>query len=166
MIGNDVIDLTAARTESNWRRRGFMDKLFSQEEQALVTHSNEPEITVWLLWSMKEAAYKIYNRETGRRGFFPLRLKSDITSYGSHITGKVYCEGRLYFTHTVILNDTIHTVAVTDIKDFDKIKEGSAGAVVKDVAGLPYIGCSPASVSHHGKVLKVVYIPNVIPAVT
>lgn len=166
MIGNDVIDLVAARTESNWRRRGFMDKLFSQEEQTFVTHSNEPEITVWLLWSMKEAGYKIYNRQTGRRGFFPLRLKCSITSYGSPITGKVYCDGRLYFTQTVIWDSFIHTVAVTDIEDFDKIKEGSTEAVVKDVAGPPYIGCSPASISHHGRLTKIVYIPWVTPAAT
>jgi hypothetical protein len=29
---------------------------------------------VWNLWSRKEAAYKIYNRETGIRGYFPLQI--------------------------------------------------------------------------------------------
>ena len=33
MIGNDIIDLSAAKLESNWQRRGFLEKQFTKNEQ-------------------------------------------------------------------------------------------------------------------------------------
>jgi hypothetical protein len=41
---------------------------------------------VWNLWSRKEAAYKIYNRATGIRGYFPLNLEC---AYENSTTGSV-----------------------------------------------------------------------------
>lgn len=78
MIGNDIIDLVQSRKESNWRRRGFVSKLFDEQEQLLIVNSPDPEIVVWLLWSMKEAAYKIWNRQTGIRKYIPLKLRCSV----------------------------------------------------------------------------------------
>ena len=36
MIGNDVVDLKLAATESNWKRKGYLDKLFSVAEQEYI----------------------------------------------------------------------------------------------------------------------------------
>lgn len=66
MIGNDVIDILQTRRESNWRRRGFIAKLFNDEEQLLIEKSTDPESMLWILWSMKEAAYKVYNRSISK----------------------------------------------------------------------------------------------------
>ena len=75
MIGNDIVDLALAKKESNWQRNRFLDKIFTKNEQQIILNDANPEIMVWNLWSRKEAAYKIYNRETGIRGFFPLQLE-------------------------------------------------------------------------------------------
>ena len=75
MIGNDIIDLALALKESNWKRKGFLDKIFTKNEQLLILNTQNPEVMVWNLWSRKEAAYKIYNRQTGIRGYFPLQLE-------------------------------------------------------------------------------------------
>ena len=75
MIGNDIVDLALAKKESNWKRNRFLDKIFTTKEQVLIVDAENPEIMVWNLWSRKEAAYKIYNRETGIRGYFPLQLE-------------------------------------------------------------------------------------------
>ena len=32
-IGNDIVDLNLAKTESNWQRKGFLEKQFTQKEQ-------------------------------------------------------------------------------------------------------------------------------------
>ena len=56
MIGNDIIDLALARKESNWLRSGFLDKIFTLREKLLISNSQNPETTVWNLWSRKEAA--------------------------------------------------------------------------------------------------------------
>lgn len=62
MIGNDVVDLKLAARQSNWRRKGFLEKVFSKTEREIITKSSNPHLNVWLLWSMKEAAYKAHQR--------------------------------------------------------------------------------------------------------
>ena len=79
MIGNDIVDLKLASVESNWRRPNFITKIFTVSEQNFIARSKNPELEVWKLWSRKEAAYKIYNRETGMRGYFPWKLECSIT---------------------------------------------------------------------------------------
>lgn len=74
MIGNDIVDLSQARQDSNWQRRGFLDKVFTEHEQQLIRSASDPEIMIWALWSMKESAYKAVIRETGQRFFAPQKL--------------------------------------------------------------------------------------------
>lgn len=152
MIGNDVVDIELAKTESNWRRKGYLNKLFTAQEQACIYSSPNPDITVWMLWSMKEAAYKIYNRQTGERGFFPLRLVCSLEG----MLGTVTCNDTLYYTQTEIKDNLIHTIAVIDTAHFGSVTTLSNAAVTRDSAGLPYVANKPVSVSHHGRGHKVV----------
>lgn len=152
MIGNDVVDIELAKAESNWRRKGYLDKLFTVQEQTCIYNSPNPDVAVWMLWSMKEAAYKIYNRQTGERGFFPLRLVCSLKG----MIGTVTCNDNLYYTKTVIKDNLIHTVAVTDTAHFDSVTTLSNAVITKDKAGLPYVANKPVSVSHHGRGYKVV----------
>ena len=82
MIGNDIVDLTFARLESNWQRRGFLEKQFTTNEQKLILTAKNSFILVWKFWSMKEAAYKIYVQQNDKRFFAPKKfdclLKSDL----------------------------------------------------------------------------------------
>jgi phosphopantetheinyl transferase (holo-ACP synthase) len=154
MIGNDIVDLALAQKESNWKRKGFLDKIFTQEEQLLISKAENPEVMVWNLWSRKEAAYKIYNRQTGIRGYFPLQLVcSDI-----HLEiGKVICHETHYFVKTEITSDYIHTVAVTKIEDFDKIVLVDNCIKIEKQNGIPSFfntntkTLKPISISHHGR---------------
>ena len=92
MIGNDIVDLALAKKESNWKRNRFLDKIFTETEQLLIFHSENPEIMVWNLWSRKEAAYKIYNRETGIRGYFRSILRCCTISLGESNLGESHGE--------------------------------------------------------------------------
>ena len=76
MIGNDVVDIQLAKIESNWQRKGYLDKIFTENEQIYISNSLEPDIAVWNLWTRKEAAYKIWNTQTGLRKFNPTDRKS------------------------------------------------------------------------------------------
>lgn len=161
MTGNDVVDIIQARKESNWQRRGFLDKLFTPSEQEIILKAKNPETMVWLLWSMKEAAYKIFNRCTAQRLFMPLRLECKIEYYGTATArGSVSCGKTSYFTKTEIADDIIHTVAALQPADFAFIKEIYPDMVFKDKKGFPYIyGTNtpePVSVSHHGRGYKVI----------
>ncbi|GAB3254886.1 hypothetical protein GCM10027347_15590 [Larkinella harenae] len=74
MVGNDIVDLARAQQESNWKRRGFLQKIFTADEQRLIRSASHPEQMVWTLWSMKESAYKLIVRQTGQPFFAPQKL--------------------------------------------------------------------------------------------
>ena len=57
MIGNDIIDLNVAAIESDWQRKGFLEKQFTEEEQTLIKNAEDSFEKVWLLWSMKAVSY-------------------------------------------------------------------------------------------------------------
>ena len=163
MIGNDVIDLALARTESNWQRRGYLQKLFTENVRQLIQNALDSEIMVWNLWSRKEAAYKIYHRETKIRAFIPLRLEC---VFDSDFDGKVIVADRFYFTKTALSEGNIHTIAVGQKADFSKITFFDDRYNVYKKDGIPYVRNStdPISISHHGRFEKIValndYKPN------
>ncbi|GAB3806224.1 hypothetical protein GCM10028819_41150 [Spirosoma humi] len=112
MIGNDIVDLAQARQDSNWRRKGFLDKVFTHHEQQLIHDAADPDRMVWLLWSMKESAYKVAVRRTKKRNFAPAKLAcslNDVTE--STAEGTVFhFEG--YRTRSLISSQYIATVAL------------------------------------------------------
>lgn len=164
MIGNDVIDIQQSRKESNWRRKGFIQKLFTLDEQLLISNAPNPEIMVWLLWSMKEAAYKIYNRQTKIREYIPQKLICFITSQNDNTaTGIVTCFKNVYYTKTTLSKDHIHTIAVNLLDNLNNVTEIERRSILKDTNGIPYLITSQntiqnVSISHHGRFEKVVTI--------
>ena len=107
MIGNDIVDLDLARTQSNWQRKGFLDKVFTKNEQEFIKKSKDSFTTVWLLWSMKESAYKIYSKQHLVRFFAPKKFECDINT----LQNTVKIEDVVYYATSKISNDSIHTVA-------------------------------------------------------
>ena len=161
MIGNDIIDLDLARKESNWKRKGFLDKVFSLQEQFQILNDPNPEIMLWSLWSRKEASYKIYNRITGIRGYFPCRLQCH---YEDENSGTVSIDGFVFYTQTQITNDYIYSIAVAEIPIFSKIKSLDSLENIKKENGIPYIldavsnEINPVSITHHGRFQKVISV--------
>jgi phosphopantetheinyl transferase (holo-ACP synthase) len=165
MIGNDVIDILQSRKESNWQRRGFIEKIYTLDEQFLITNAADPETMVWILWSMKEAAYKVYNRQTKIREYIPQKLVCSIGLQNHNsITGSVICSGTTFYTNTILFQDHIHTIAVSHFDNLNKVIEIKKEAISKDKNGLPYLSntlqntIQDVSVSHHGQFEKVVTI--------
>ncbi|AWI27279.1 phosphopantetheinyl transferase [Flavobacterium pallidum] len=162
MIGNDLVDLAAAAKESNWRRKGYLQKIFTETEQSYIINSPKPEIVVWILWSMKEAAYKIWNRESGMRSFNPKAFECQICQICENTaTGKVYFGSAEYLSETIINTAFLHTTC----RNHDYIKplftsiacHGSdiemRNHIIRDKAGIPIAAKQPEafiSKSHHG----------------
>ena len=155
--------MALARKESNWKRNRFLDKIFTQNEQQLILNDENPEIIVWNLWSRKEAAYKIYNRETGIRGFFPLQLEC---FYENATLGTVSVKGKLYFTKSKIENDSVYTIAVVEKEHFKKIKSINSTEEIFKRNGIPVIidpvskKEKPVSITHHGRFWKGIILIN------
>ena len=114
MIGNDLVDLKLAAKQSNWQRKGFLDKLFTPKEQGYILNSDNPFKTVWLLWSMKESAYKAYLQTHNDRFFAPKNLICNLISKN---IGTVLINNALFFTESEIGEAFIYTVAFT--KNYD-----------------------------------------------
>ena len=114
MIGNDIVDLTLAQNESNWQRKGFLDKIFTAHEQQLIRTATDPDQMVWLLWSMKESAYKIAVRDSGKRCFAPIKLACHLTEWNDKSAKGMVCYEKIYQTQSSLNAQYIATVAVSD----------------------------------------------------
>jgi phosphopantetheinyl transferase (holo-ACP synthase) len=154
MIGIDVVDLVTAATESNWRRKGYLDKIFTKEEQALIQTSAKGDEMVWLLWSMKEAAYKIYSRTTGVNSFAPTSLVcSNLSIHQQQATGVVTVANNTFHTQSNWNKDYVLSVAATSEASLKEIKP----LLYTQPNHVAYKHNSPKSVSHHGRYLALVY---------
>jgi phosphopantetheinyl transferase (holo-ACP synthase) len=161
MIGNDIVDLDLALKESNWKRDRFLDKIFTLKEQRLILNSENQDLMVWNLWSRKEASYKIYNRQTGIRGFFPLRLEC---CYTNENVGTVSIDGFVYHTKTEITSNYIYSIAVTEKEGFKKIKVLDTTSIIKKEGGIPFL-LDPTSnnrilvsITHHGRFQRIISV--------
>ncbi|NSL90778.1 4-phosphopantetheinyl transferase family protein [Chitinophaga sp. Mgbs1] len=113
MTGNDIIDLQLAATESNWRRKGYLEKVFTPAEQELITAATDPDVMVWLLWSGKEAAYKIFNRVSRQRIYAPQKWEvMPLVWQKDQISGSIKGAGASYAFSSKLTAEYIHTVAV------------------------------------------------------
>jgi len=156
MIGNDVVDLTLAKTESNWQRKGFLDKVFTKGEQNIIFGSENQDITVWRLWSRKEAVYKILRQKGESRGFYPLSINC------TNESGLVFYKDSVFYSTTQIRNNCIHTIAVTSVIDFEYIIELKQlkESIYKNE--IPFYlengNCFFMSKSHHGRFELSIYL--------
>lgn len=143
MIGNDVVDLAAAARESNWRRKGFLEKVFSSEERAIISSATNQHQMVWLLWSMKEAAYKAHQREFQ----LPRKLtwqspRCSVKISSEKASGTVKIGEAEYFTSSEISETYIHTSAVKEKNTVLKkgIFEGSSreikGRLLQEISSM------------------------------
>ena len=100
-IGNDIVDLNLAKTQSNWQRKGFLEKQFTQKEQNEILNAENPFLKVWLFWSMKEAAYKCYTQKFKERFFAPQKFECSLIFKEA---GTVVFEGVTFYTTSFFLS--------------------------------------------------------------
>lgn len=153
MIGNDVVDLEQAAKDSNWKRKGYLDKIYTHQEQQLFLNSPNASQIVWTLWTMKEAAYKIYSREKNIRIFAPTSLVCSELDFSKH-TGVVKVDNKTYYTKSYLSKSYIHTLAAPSLIILSKIKEI---VYLNPSSSFHYRDTNPKCVSHHGQYLALVY---------
>lgn len=156
MIGNDIVDLALAKVESNWQRKGYLEKLFTKKEQNLIFSAQNPTLMVWILWSRKEAVYKIIRQENGLRGFYPLKIEN--TEFDS---GIVSFNKKEYYTKTVQKGDMLHTIALKN-SEFDQISELNPLVTIHKKDEIPFVITNGKnhfiSKSHDGRFEKIVLL--------
>lgn len=108
MIGNDLVDLQQAAKDSNWNRPRFLDKVFTNKEQSIIFSSENKHQMVWLLWSMKEAAYKAYVREFENVFFNPKRIQCQL---GLNNEGAAHIDDMIYYLKSRMTSEYVYSVA-------------------------------------------------------
>ena len=156
MIGNDVVDLVLAQKESNWKRKGFLNKLFTSLEQDFIQKAPNQDEMVWMLWSIKESVYKAYQRINYNEGFYPIKI--EIVEINSKNESIIQLFGTFFYGKTTIDKDFIKTIAVLHKADFNRIQYLKTSDYSKNENGLPIELHSnkPISVSHHGRIREIV----------
>lgn len=101
MIGNDVVDLRDPEAACGASHARFDRRVFSDAEcEPLAGHYTETERR-WILWSVKEAAFKAARRERADTAFSPKRfavrldrsLRGAVTLETRRWLARVRCEG-------------------------------------------------------------------------
>jgi phosphopantetheinyl transferase (holo-ACP synthase) len=108
MTGNDIVDIKMAAAESNWKRKGFLEKIFTPQEQQYIKNAASPDEMVWKLWTMKESAYKIYTRQYGGRFFAPQKFRCTLLS---GTAGVAEYDNICYQTNTITTKNFIYSIA-------------------------------------------------------
>jgi phosphopantetheinyl transferase (holo-ACP synthase) len=120
MIGNDIVDLAEAKENSNWQRPRFLDKLFTPYEQQLIRNSEHPFLMVWRLWTMKEAAYKLYTQLHPSRFYKPKQFVCKI----ENLKGKVnYQEFQCYLTTKITSQYIVSEARLTNTDFISEVLE-------------------------------------------
>lgn len=106
MIGNDIVDLAEAQLKSNWQRPRFLDKLFTLKEQDTIQSSENTFVMVWRLWSMKEAAYKLFTQLHPSRFYSPKQFECEIQDSKGKVNYKTFeCFTTTEITKKYILSE-------------------------------------------------------------
>lgn len=159
MIGNDIVDLALAKKECNWKRKGYLDKIFTVSEQLLIQKSTNQELAIWNLWSRKEAVYKIILQKGGIRGYYPIKIECLDLNLDN---GIVQFGNQIFYTKTIATEEWIYSLAVEYEKDFENIKAFENSHLLFKVDGIPFISINNevknASKTHHGKFERIVYL--------
>ena len=166
MIGNDIIDLDQAKKESNWKRKGYLNKIYTEAEQEYILSSKNQDQIIWCLWSMKEATYKIINRKTLQRFYNPKALICRLTLTGStKVEGQVTYKEHQYKTKTTLYQSYIHTIAIEQKSKFDNVLtlfNDTTLNIQKELFGAPFIYKNqqkkPVSLSNHGSYQSVSFL--------
>ncbi|WP_298396502.1 4'-phosphopantetheinyl transferase superfamily protein [Flavobacterium sp.] len=161
MIGNDVVDLGLASTQSNWKRKGYLSKIFTDLEQEFISKSSNPNEMVWNLWSRKEAVYKIILQQNGKRGYYPKKIECLNTDNDN---GIVVYQNDAFFTTTETSQEFIHSIAVLSKEKFSKIIEITDAKKLVKINEIPYFKLNSkfyaATKSHHGAFEKSYFLQS------
>ena len=107
-IGNDIIDLLHPPNIGVEKNLRYHKKFLSESETQLLPELNQS--FVWLLWSIKETAYKSFIKQGAPVGFYPKKILISSLKYekGKHLATVEY-EGLKTQTTSVISKEHIHT---------------------------------------------------------
>lgn len=123
-LGNDIVNLSTARSKSKYLDQRFVKRVFTKSEQniiELVTSPKHKSNIMWAIWAAKEASFKACQKKNPELIFshskFDITFDIDVAvikfnNYNKPITGFVSYKNKTVAVKWQFDKHTVHAVAV------------------------------------------------------
>jgi hypothetical protein len=120
-VGNDIVDLAAPQAQGKTLRH--MQKILTPDEIDAVLKSGDPHSFLWMFWTAKEAAFKVFSKLFSGISFSPKQY-SVIIDHATH-RGNVISPFGSVSLLLQTSKDWIHCISTTDDSVFfNSVKSG------------------------------------------
>lgn len=137
-IGNDIVAYKHKRCIGKWRDARFLQKILTEKEITQLQLQTNKDAYLWMLWTLKEAAYKLSCFLGNRNKFHAIQFEIEYTSLLTdelvlqslhypividmslpYLLSEVKYDGQSFFGKTLITNECVHsTVSDSASADF------------------------------------------------
>jgi phosphopantetheinyl transferase (holo-ACP synthase) len=124
-VGHDIVWTGSARCKGKAADARFLEKVCTPAEQQYIRTSADADAALWLIWSAKEAAYKLSCFLGNRAKFSWKKFEVHPGAGGNTVQSKVRFQQSVFFCRTFIRTSHICSVAM-QCNDFEKILHGIA----------------------------------------
>ncbi|MFP8879118.1 MAG: 4'-phosphopantetheinyl transferase superfamily protein [Myxococcota bacterium] len=111
MLGNDIVDLADPESSCGGQHPRFDRRVFSRCERAALSQSPDPTRARWVLWAVKESAFKGLRRARPDTVFSPVRFVVDLDS---QLRGSVTYRDTRYSATVEMDRDCVHAIVSDD----------------------------------------------------
>lgn len=125
-VGNDVVDLAAPGNLGKSADGRFLGRVFTAEERDLIAGAARPDILLWTLWAVKEAAYKAVSRNDPTVCSIPRRYRvaletEDSVGKAVRIAGKVITPRGELALRVAVAADYVHALTAGADEDIERL---------------------------------------------
>jgi phosphopantetheinyl transferase (holo-ACP synthase) len=111
MLGNDIVDLADPETSCGGQHPRFDRRVFTMYERAALSRSPDPTRARWILWAVKESAFKGLRRAQPETVFSPARFA---VALDSQLQGSVTYRDKRYRATVEMDRDCVHAIVSDD----------------------------------------------------
>lgn len=149
-VGNDIVDLTNPDISLKHESERFINRVLDKSEIDFLKGSNDPKETLWLLWSGKEAGYKVLKKIYPKISFshskFIVTLGESLKD--GFLRGSLVYNGNIISLRWTQTKDWVHCVAVLkkeekyfdvleyDVKHLDQVSLSTKGFCFKELVSV------------------------------
>jgi phosphopantetheinyl transferase (holo-ACP synthase) len=119
LVGNDIVDLGDPRCSGKARDLRFLKRVCHAEEMSRILSARDADLSLWIHWAAKEAAFKVVSKALGAPPVFTHRLfrvcstPDPVSSapIGSFSSGTVEYEGHRVAYYAAVSAQRVHVIA-------------------------------------------------------
>ncbi len=110
VLGNDIVDLSCALALDKASDPRYLQKICLPSEWRQIHASSSPNLTLWRIWTIKEAVYKAITQVQHFRAFIPKKIEVTLLD-------ELWAESQTnwgnYIAQTSSTKDYLHSLAAT-----------------------------------------------------